>query len=201
MWGRCKYLAPLWLTHHIKFHRVVLQGREGIDAQAAKLISGDMLLRIPHEATNHMHRAEVDHALGRNYGYHTGSHYPKTVYWLSRNSVVEWDPSDQRWFHEDYMSPGISTLFVSNHHKGGYPMPDELRDYVNANSEFPFLCEHFADYMFTHDLIHLAQKTHVMWSHHGFITKYALLGPDHMEEAIKEAEAIHQEERLTPRKG
>ena len=64
MWGRLRYIIPLWLTPSIRFSRVVLEGREGFDAQAARLASGDVLLRIPHMATNHMCRAEVEHALG-----------------------------------------------------------------------------------------------------------------------------------------
>lgn len=207
MWGQARYLVPLWMTSSIRFSRVVLEGREGFDAQAARLASGDVLLRVPHNTTTHMCRAEVEHALGRNYGYSIHSHDPATVFWLAAKHVKKWSPNDRLWFNEEYQDNNVSTLFVGGYNKGAHPLPPELRDYVLKNAEFPEPVAHFADYEFTWKLIDLAQRTGVIWSKHGFITKYAMLGPDHLEEASAEALAIQAEakasrlERLpTPRK-
>ena len=61
--ARClQVLGPL--VAPITFSRIVLQGREGFDAQAARLPSGDVLLRVSHApTTGAMYTPEVEHAL------------------------------------------------------------------------------------------------------------------------------------------
>lgn len=87
----------------------------------------------------------------------------------------------------------VSELFVNSYSPGAFPVPPEIRDHVSNHAESPPPVEHFADFDFTMDRIHLAQKTRVIWSDHGFVTKYALLGPAHLEAAKAEAKVLQQE--------
>ena len=172
----------------ITFSRVLLQGREGFDAQAARLPNGDVLVRIPHECTLNMHAREIEDVMGVRNGAFWGRDYVAGDFVLLKaDTVLRWDPNYTAW-SEAGVEHGIFWLCFAGQ---GQKLDYEAQNTIRQHATFPPPLGHFHDKNFIRSLVHLAQDTGAIWGVPGFITKYAILGPDHFTAAIEEGKAIH----------
>jgi len=169
-----RILCGLTLTKELNYQEYVFNNQEGFLVEAARLKTGDFLVRVPHDFNNFMVCNDLLHIMcieDCNYGY------------IIANKAV-WVPGEEVAFAGNKM---FYDRFMSMYDLSGRKLSGMTLRWANKK---PTTRNTSLEKISYYNNVFFMQQLYLMQNRrldYGFITRYAEKGPAHLEQAIKES--------------
>ena len=167
-------------TPRLNFVPATMNTREGFDLRVCQLVDGSALLHVPHAGTPGMFCCEVETALGIH---HDKAHVGEYLSWVNAKGWSDWNRSTVTGRKMIYV--GDRVILYEKRRLSQW-MTWVIKWRMERNEE---LVRHYRNFSFMSLLNHLWDDIDRRPA--GFVERWALRGPEAVEEAWAEAESVY----------
>lgn len=184
VWLR-KWIGILF-TPCLMFKPAIMDRREGFDLRVCRLVDGSALLYVPHGARSGMFCCEVETALGMHKPRAATVDAQEYLVWVNAVGWTDWNRSTVT---------GRAMISVENgcmayeKRRLSAWMSWMIKRRMVRDARTDALMRHYRNYHFMSLLNHLWDD--IDRRPYGFVERWALRGPEHVDEAWAEAKSIY----------
>ena len=170
------------LTPRLRFVPATMNTREGFDLRVCRLVDGSALLYVPHGSRTGMFCCEVETALGMHQARARKVRVPSYLAWVNAGALNDWNQSSAT----GRKMIGIGNALMAYNERELSPWMIRMITWrMQRNAELDMLMRHYLNFTFMSLLNHLWDD--IDRTPPGFVERWALKGPEAVDEAWDEA--------------
>lgn len=186
LWG-LKW-AGILFTPRLNFVPATMDGREGFDLRVCRLVDGSALLYVPHGGRSGMFCCEVESALGMHEARAAKVRPTEYLVWVNAGGWTDWNSNSVTG--REMISIGNKCMMYARRQLSSW-MNRIIKWRMVRNARMDSLMKHYGNPHFMSLLNHLWDD--INREPAGFVERWALKGPERVDEAWAEAESVSPE--------